>query len=205
MPLDSNGPHAVFVSDLMLDLGERLEMHYGTLGSAVYHNSDGSIPHLSECGINCSHSPYSLSLAQNNLTQGKPIIISGWNDETQQIGHTWVIDGFRLYTEIYNRTVYYKCIHREELSNYSNNSGVLSYSEMIRRYPDACGSEYILSSSTWDSGEYNYLHMNWGWDGNQDGWYTLVNSSYWHTENNERIYLGGSPIIHYNITTSNLN
>lgn len=194
------------VSYLMLDLGERLKMHYGIFGSGVIYASDGSIPRLSDCGINSSFNAFSFSRAMQSILGYKPLIVGAMSDPLGDDGHVWVIDGCKDYSIRYTSDRTYYCIHPEELISYPNNFGVLTYEEMMSLYPDASGGWYQLSHTvTYDN--QNSLHMNWGWDGNNDGWFNLLDTNDWIYSDpfgNTYNYLYNR-VIHYNITTSQLN
>lgn len=206
MPLDKNGSNTDYVSYLMLDVGDRLSMHYGTSVSFVCLASDLSIPNLSSCGISSSFGSYSFSIVENSILQRQPVIVTSWTGTLSGVGHTWVIDGCWDFYKKYTSTLAYYCIHPDELMYYQNNSGVLSYDEMMSLYPEASGGVYVLSSSIIYDNQQS-LHMNWGWDGEGDAWYNMLDSNDW-------IYtdpLGNSinflynRVIHYNISTSQLN
>ena len=192
MAVDMYDTNTDYVSYLMLDLGERLDMHYGIGSSSVYHVADLSIPQLSNCGIGYSFDTYSFSKVRNDILLLKPVFISGWGDG----GHTWVIDGCRDYSIRYSSTAAYYCIHPDDLVNYPNYSAVLSYDEMMSLYPNASGGVYILSNSVSYDNQQS-LHMNWGWNGNNDGWFNLLNNE-WQSYPYNRV-------IHYNLSTSQLN
>ena len=196
MAEDVYGLNTDYVSELMLDLGERLEMHYGTSASMVFHAADLSIPRLSNCGIGYTYDTYTFTKVKNDALALKPVIISGWNSSSGSNGHTWVIDGCKDYSIRYTSTVAYHCIHPDQLVSYPSDSKVLSYDEMMSMYPDASGGVYILSNTvTYDNQQ--SLHMNWGWGGSNDGWYNLLNNE-WQSYPYNRV-------IHYNLSTSQLN
>ena len=195
MAKKSNESNTDIVSNLMLDLGERLGMHYGTSNSFVLHASDRSIPTLSNCGINYSFGAYSFTQVENEILNGKPIIITGWTTLTNANGHTWVIDGCRDYSCKYTTTVTYICIHPDELINYHNYSGVLTYDEMMTLHPEASNGVFqVIQSERYDNQK--SLYMNWGWSGDNNGWYSLLN--------NDWTAYPYSRVIHYNISTTQL-
>ena len=205
MPLIKTGSNTDYVSYLMLDIGQRLGMHYGTTGSVVIPNSDGSIPYLSSCGISSSFSSYSFSSVKNSILLSKPVIVGAFPQSNGvHAGHVWVIDGCHDYSKRYVTTVSYKCIHPEELINYPNNSGVISYDEMIRLYPDAMGGEYVISQSiSYDNQQ--SLHMNWGGDGSGDAWYNMLDSDNWTVTSGGYTYnYIHRRVIHHNISASQL-
>ncbi len=185
------------VSYLMLDLGERLDMHYGTTNSGVTLGANFSIPNLTSCGITSSFDSFSFPIVRSDLLNEKPVIITASQNYNGSF-HTWVIDGCKDYTKKYTITATYYCIHPDELVNYPNNVGVLSYDEMLSLYPDATGGVYQVSQTTYDHQQ--SLHMNWGWDGNLNGWYNFLDP----TDMIYSLYVYNR-VIHYSINTTQLN
>ena len=206
MPLTGGGSNTDLVSSLMLDLGERLEMHYGLSGSGVVYANDGSIPHLDDCGISSYFGSYSFSNVEQSILEYKPVIVGATLNLTGEGGHVWVIDGCKDYSIKYASSQTYYRILPEELISYPNNFGVLTNDEMMSLYPDATGELYLLSHSvTYDNQE--SLHMNWGYDGTGDCWLNMLDSNDWiysGSSGNSLIFLYNR-VLHYNITTSQLN
>ena len=185
------------VSYLMLDLGERLEMHYGTNDSGVVLAGDYSIPNLTSCGISSSFDSFSFPTVRSDLLNEKPVIITASQDYNADF-HTWVIDGCKDYSIMITTTATYYCVHPDELINYPNNDGVLSYEEMLTQHPDANGHVYQVSQTTYDHQQ--SLYMNWGWDGYLNGWYNFLDPA--DPIYSQYVY---HRVIHYNINTTQLN
>jgi hypothetical protein len=206
MPNDYYGSNTDYVSYLMLDIGERLSMHYWTDGSTVYSNTDLSIPNLSSCGINSSFGAYSYLNVDNSIQQRKPVIVSARLGQTGNDGHTWVIDGCRNCCIQYTTTANYYCIHPDEIIYYPNYSGLLSYDEMMTLYPEASGRLYQVIYSVRNKFEES-LHMNWGWDGDGDSWYNMLDSATWTYNGSSGVMYSFlyDRVINYNISTTQLN
>lgn len=204
MPLTKTGSNTDYVSSLMLDLGERLKMHYGTIVSNVFGASNGSIPRLNNCGIYYSFSPYSFSNVKNSIINNKPVIVGAFLAPNYG-GHIWVIDGCKDYSIKYTSSLVYYCIHPDQVMFYPNAAGVLSYDEMMSLYPDASGGRYQLSySETYDNQQ--SMHMNWGFDGEGDAWYNMLDSNNWIcTNNGSSVNFLYDRVIHYNTSVTQLN
>lgn len=206
MPLNKYGNNTDYVSNLMLDLGERLNIHYYTYGSGGFYNLGGTIPNLSLCGITCYTSPYSFNNVKFDIIDNKPLMIGAGTNTYDLGGHIWVIDGCREYTLKYTTIGTYYCIHPNNLNNYPINSGVLTYDEMMALYPDANGGSYQVSETYYFDNQKS-IHMNWGYDGTCDGWYNMLDTNDWiYTNSNgaSSNYLYNR-ILYSNISTTQLN
>lgn len=199
MPLDNNSPYPDYVSDLMLDIGNRLNMHYSHNGSRVNLASDYSIPNLSFCGISSSFSPYSFSNVETSLFNRKPVIVTAFQSSLSSVGHTWVIDGYLNYTLRASSVNTYYCIHPEELCNYQNVSDIYTDDEMLELFPDAYSGMQDITVTGYSPVQ--GWHMNWGYDGTNDDYYGFLDSSNWNYGN---ISFNYYRTIHYNISTSDL-
>ena len=87
----------------------------------------------------------------NNLDRKLPMYMSGYRNPSG--GHAWVIDG-------YNKQCY-------RIDLYVTNP---NYDPNVFYNPQP---QYIYESSEY-SNEIS-LHINWGWNGNCDGWFNLGN------------------------------
>ncbi|MDR0892099.1 MAG: C10 family peptidase [Mediterranea sp.] len=133
-------------SNLLEILGRHFKVHYACGDTEFY---TGNIPLL----INYLDTlGYSLTLSSNynylnvkaSLNNGCPVFIGGENDldEPFHYGHAWVIDGYqRLQKAIYTRV---------EVWN---------------------GGHKIFDQTTTTYTYGNYLHHNWGWYGDSNGYY----------------------------------
>ncbi len=202
MPHDKYGNNTDYVSYLMLDIGERVNMHYGLTHSSVYHASDFSIPNISSCGISSQFGSYSFTGVRNSIFQLRPVIICA--SAVPGGGHVWVIDGCKDYNISYYTIKSYYCIHPDELINYPNRSGILSYDEMLNLYPEVSGGYHQVVSVLNDHQQ--SIHMNWGFDGNDDSWYSMLDSDNWIYTNPTGISYDFryNRVMYHNITTFQL-
>lgn len=196
-PVGMTGYHQ-YVSDLMLDLGERLQVHYGVSASYVNHNLDGSIPNLSLCGLSSSHDAYSFSTVEADLTNGNPVIISAWT-QNNSAGHTWVIDGCDDYVLKNTTTETFTYVAVEDLED-DPLSICYTNSQMLLMYPNAFNGMQIVTI-TYEPVQ--RLRMNWGYDGQgDDAYYGILDTSDWVYGNVNYNY---SRLIHYNLSASQIN
>lgn len=131
------------------------------------------------------------------------MIISAYATSTLGNGHIWVIDGCLDYSYRHITTETYYCVHPDMVSLYSNVVAIYTYDEMMNINPDAYNG---MQSVTSTNHTLKSLHMNWGYDGDSDGYYSLLSSDDWICQN------GNVPLnylydrhMHYNISTSQLN
>ena len=201
MPLVPLGSNTSYVSDLMLDIGERVNMHYGTSNSSVYLNPNYSIPNLSQCGISSSFGSYNFSTVENNLNNDKPVIVTASDNQYIFDGHTWVIDGCEDYVLRTVETITYRYVAVEDILNYNNVVASYSNDDMLYMYPNAYDGMQEVNINYRDIKQ---LRMNWGYNGiGNTGYYEVLDSSDWiNPYNNNFKY---SKVIHYNISTSALN
>jgi uncharacterized lipoprotein NlpE involved in copper resistance len=130
-------------SQLMVDIGDAVDMDYDCNGSGAYMNDVPSA--FTEFGYsNANYSEFRHLTVKDQLNWEKPVILGGFSEEdcflwwcSYEDGHAWVTDGYKQST----------------------------YCET--------GTSYL------------YLHMNWGWSGNEDGWYAYNN---WNPGDNSYNY-----------------
>ena len=198
MPLSSSGSHTDYVSYLMLDIGERISVHYDPYFSYVVAGSNYTIPNLSGCGIVSSYSSYSFGTVESDLLNQKPVIVSATTSSGG--GHIWVIDGCKDYSKHYYTITTYYCIHPDEIINYSNIAARYTYDEMMSLFPNAYNgmTEVHVTDDIHQS-----LHMNWGYDGSSDGYYNMINTNDWYCSFNSSNFLYNRNI-NYSISTTQM-
>ena len=202
MPLVPLGSNSSYVSDLMLDIGERVNMHYGINESFVYPNSDWSLPNITSCGISNSFGSYSFANVKNNLINAKPVIVVAWLTPYHEGGHAWVIDGCEDYVLRDIETITYRYVATEDILNYDNWVATYSNEDMLYMYPNAYNGMQVVNTYYTDIKQ---LRMNWGHDGiGNSGYYGVLDSSDWVDPYNS-LNFKYSRVIHYNISTSSLN
>ena len=204
MPDTKLGSHTSYVSQLMLDIGNRINMFYSENDSFVTGDSlQYSIPNLSQCGISSRFAPFNFSLAASNIEMGWPVIVSAFTSPTlPREGHVWIIDGCKDYSRTYTTTETFYCIHPDTMSGYSNIVSVYSYDEMMSIYPEAYSGMQTVSSVEYTM---RNLHMNWGWDGDGNGNYDMLIDDDWiYSQGTSSVNLLYSRSMHYHIQTSQL-
>ena len=192
MPLTNDGiGNFSYVSDLMMDVGVRLDVTYsvsGTGGSILTGND------IAPCGMSGTGYYYDYTTVKNNLNNQKPVLIRASYGNT---GHEWVIDGCLDKTINSNSTtVFYEY---QEGVLYPTGSVYLSESEMLAINPSPYDGYSIVNNT---SVQTQYLLMNWGWNGNHDDDEFCINPSVgtldWRGYN-------VVPCIIYNISTGQMN
>jgi len=201
MPLVPLGSNTSYVSDLMLDIGERVDMHYGLYASSVNPGVNWDIPNITSCGISNSFGTYSFTNVKNDLVNAKPVIIGAWLTQYHQGGHVWVIDGCEDYVLRTVETITYRYVAVEDILNYNNVVASYSNDDMLYMYPNAYDGMQEVNINYRDIKQ---LRMNWGYDGiGNTGYYEVLDSSDWIDPYNNNFKY--SRVIHYNISTSALN
>ena len=201
MPLLAAFEHYQYVSDLMLDIGERLPVYYGIDESIAFHDSSYSIINISQCGISSSHDSYSFSTVEADLVSGKPVIVSAWIlPYTSSLGHTWVIDGCDDYIQKNITTETYNYVSIDDLENYPESIICYSNEQMLSMYPYAIDGMQVVNTTYVPV---QRLLMNWGYDGQgDDAYYGILDTSSWDYNN---VSFNYHRHIHYNISTSQIN
>ena len=114
---------------LFRQLGHLLGMTYGEESNAPFGNI---FDVLTGFGYTCNlQDDYNWDIVRGELDSARLVAMSGVkvNEDNEETGHVWVIDGYKTRTKITNIS----------------------------------GKDFKT--------EYNYLHINWGWSGNYNGYY----------------------------------
>lgn len=182
-----------YVSDLMLDIGERMNAEYsmGGTGADLFYSW-----HLNPCGINCQAGYYDYSIVKSNLLNSKPIIIIA-SSNSVGASHAWVIDG--CYDRTLTTTVTSHYYYYHPGYSYPPYVTYLTESEVLAQYPNAYDGFSVVESST--EAKTQYLLMNFGWSGEYNyGHYSILNNN-----TDWALGLNQNKRIFYNITTGQLN
>ena len=168
MPLDSNGNNISYVTDLMLDVGNRLVTKYSASGSSASVTSDK----ISYYNLSLSSSIYKESIVRANLNSNLPVIIVA-SDRDNTYAHAWIIDGIRKRRSIYT----YSC-HVEYSENWQGEPEYYDTFDAVRnRYH--INDEYDVWEENTSTTTEHYL-MNWGYDGRYDeDIYTMYGPGTW--------------------------
>lgn len=167
---------ADYVSDLMVDVGNRVAMRYEADGSGSSSDILHAQASLYYYGLYGSFGSFDIAPVNTNLKQQRPFYMTGY-DTAQDNGHAWVVDGLKIYRQVTMTTYMW----------------IMGY--MQGEYPDAEPATY---EEAWAAAlaegaerpedgmithEYSYgspykmgYHMNWGLDGILDGFFYNISS-----------------------------
>lgn len=162
-----------YVAELMMDIGNQVDMKYSGTRSGAYPLSGG----LPEFNIAYTRSSYSSNIIESQINQGLPVMIVAWQSEENQQrsgGHTWLIDGLVKYQRTYVYDIYFTYTDdwTEEDEYYD------SFAYICDNYPidspnDVIEYRHVPSYLT-------YLRMNWGYEGSYDnGVFSAASISNW--------------------------
>lgn len=170
-----------YVGDLMMDVGNRVGMIYDGKGSSA-NISPLAMVYLDLC---YSSSSYDYMTVQNNLQNGIPVNVSAYRidpDSGNRKGHSWLIDGIASVSYHYViETVF------EYSENWMHKNYYDSLEQLKARYGINTGDEVIIEDGGIQT--YNYLLMNWGYDGYyDDGFYSTYPSVGWVVDDRNYIY-----------------
>jgi len=187
MPADSNSLAIKigFAGDLMLDIGNRFGMKYSGSGSGAKMSSSAMYNYYD---INYSESSYNSSTVQLNLSDGLPVIVTAYSQKsgiifpTYSRGHAWLIDG------LHQTTRRYEFIKRFEYSEnwYQYDECYDTFEEIQNVYGVSSPTDYYRFYIT---NNYNYLLMNWGYDGDYDNaYYSTLSDAAWNANSGNHLY-----------------
>lgn len=202
MPLDSisaasNMSGASFVSDLMVDIGNRLAAVYSDGATRVFPMPNSLQMDLSSCNFSYGWTQYNSAFKTNivflNIENAKPVLVTA--QDSLQNGHAWIIDGgYQKRTVIHNYYSYQKVPYDTMIEYYSHIPSFveffISLQDLQHFYPNA---PLVLDYS--DTYLERYFLMNWGLDGYMDdGHYSCSISDNWDVfSDSKSIYYNISP------------
>lgn len=206
MPLNytagiSNTIGAGYVSELMIDIGNRL--------LAIYKDNETTIPtypfssyvDLSKCNIEYDWGLYNYSIRDSiflNLSDCRPVIVTATSAAND---HAWVIDGYyHKETTVRNTYTYHYISYSDFQNGIIPSLGVLvdwfiSLQELRRFYPNAPkGFDKVTETH-----HNRYFRMNWGCNGNlDDGVYSCNALESWGAFSmNRAVYYNLMPSINF--------
>lgn len=165
------------VRDLMIDIGNRLEMRYSSTGAWA----NASIDVFHQYGINLNSHSYSYDFVKETLDCCLPVVVfASVSESALSSGHAWVIDGYKDKREIIDSQSKWVCMPPDSIQYYSNADleHIYTEAEKQRICPDIVENEIIHSYSSRST---QYLKMNWGYNGKGDEgtYFTLLPSINW--------------------------
>ena len=202
MPLDSlsaiaNLSGAGYVSDLMIDIGNRLNAHYSDNMTSVYFLPNTIETDFSRCNIDYQFSLYNSAIRDtvfSNLLNSRPVMVQAAPPWTNS-GHLWVIDGcYHKETTVRNTYSYHYISYEDFRLGHIPSLGVLedwfiSLQDLRRFYPNAPRRfDQIITTD-----HERFFRMNWGYNGRyDDGYYACGINDNWESNvtysNNKAVY-----------------
>ena len=157
-----------YVGELMMDIGERVDMDYSyALGS--YTSDSLACTSLQYYGLMGDLRTFSDSLAMSEVMSGKALYASGSGAKGR---HAFVLDGHKLFRTYTATTVTW-------LFGYQPGIGEGATQAEAKEFANEHGYEKpedgMCETTNSDYSFVRYYHINWGWDGTNDGYYTTFN------------------------------
>lgn len=164
----SNERKSSFVSDLMVDVGNRVQMQYYADGSGSGATFQAAYNALSDYDLQATTGSFQENAVVNSLQDDRPLFICG--TDPSRIGHAWVLDGFIHYTyTTVNNYIWW-------IGYDGTSGGEGKTQEEAIEAAEAAGydkpEDSMITTEIVTNGFFKGYHMNWGWDGNHDGYYT---------------------------------
>lgn len=147
-------PFRTQIADLMYIVGKATKTEYtwtsGTTGTVKL------MAGLDELNYTYQRSAYSFSSVRNSLIDDTPVYMEGEYTDTNKVQHA----------------------HSFILSGYKSN--IIEYTDRVYKYiggengnPNELNStDWVLFSEDISTTEFNSVYINWGYDGDDDGYYT---------------------------------
>lgn len=159
MPLEKTGTNTNYVADLMIDVGDRVNMEYYPAGSGANTRMYAELA-LFSYGVLCDTASYSYYPVLTSLRNGMPVMVRA--DHEDGGGHVWVIDGIREFNDVYAYEDIWHLI-------YAIDPGLdilefYSPEQMAVIDPDMYDGK--TESGTYTSHSNSFILMNWGYDDN---------------------------------------
>lgn len=161
MALDKYDTHADYVADLMIDVGDRVNMDY----TSYANYGSGGIPSTSaffNYGIQCnSHTFDSYGAYQTRvmLHRGQPVMMMATQSADGQGGHAWVIDGYRENVYVYETEYIWHLVYTDDPG-----LDVIFYSEEEMAQIDPNMYDGKTETTFVRAFNNDYYRMNWGFD-----------------------------------------
>lgn len=174
MATDSTTGNVEYVQNLMLDVGNRLNMKYSGYGSFANPSTSA----MSYYNLTYSQSAYNFQNVLNDLQNSKPVLVSAryYQPSTGTYpGHTWLIDGLVVKISHYTMVK-----HFEYTENWMYETEYYDSFDDLRRIYNI-NSEYDIIELDGGTTTTNYLLMNWGYDGyGDDDYFSSYPSDAWN-------------------------
>lgn len=141
------------IASFFKEIGTSVHMSYGADGSSAT-NQNAYNAFINNYSYGAQLVNHTDNKVNENLEKGLPVYMAG---DDGKVGHAWVCDGVQIYQ------------YGEEVSAIM--LFVANPSRSLHNEP----YYYVGRINTYTS---DYYHMNWGWNGSNDGWFANSNISY---------------------------
>ena len=166
---NTNSTQIGYSGDLMIDVGNRVGMYYSSSGSYAVPSTD---VFQSYYGLSCSVGGYDFNTVKNNLSAGKPVLITAFPE--YGAGHCWIIDGYHE-----NRIHYVQVGYLHYTEDWEDADYVYTDAEVDELFGDPEDGQMVEIHTYNVTGR--YLLMNQGYDGLYDnGYYAIAESANWN-------------------------
>lgn len=160
-----------YVGDLMLDVGNRVEMEYSGGGSYASIPPGG----MDYYSISYEKSDFDYQIVKADIINSKPVKVTAYRNSSNGLaGHAWVIDG------IAQRTRHFVTEKRFEYTdNWMHESEYYeSFDDLRYRYN--INDEFDVVIEEGGTSVTDFLLMNWGYDGAyNDDYFSTYPSTAW--------------------------
>ncbi len=157
-----------YVAELMFDIAEHADMMFFPYMSATVMVSPSIFTNYN---VICDESDYDFDLVRQSLDNGIPVELSCL--QADNIGHSWVIDGYNFDERRSDRAYQWRLIPPDSLYYYDNIDYDYVFTENQKQLYHPELEEYQIEHN-YSYYRDNYLLMNWGWDGDgDDGHYSI--------------------------------
>lgn len=153
-----------YVGDLMLDIGYNACMTYS--GSESYTSATSALNALQYYDLAGTLNTYSFSTVKQEILNNRPVFMFGYKYPNYTSGHAWVGDGYNEIGTITHR-IY---IWHEAYSGYYGEVFTSAQAQSTLEEGVILG-EGVGYCEDINNPISDYIHMNWGYDGSDNGWY----------------------------------
>lgn len=156
------------VSTLLKTVGSGVDVSYSPDGSGA--NFKDAVSYLRSVGINCTLiDNIDTNTVQSSLNNSKPVMLAGHRNNPFPFvytdGHAWIVDGHFSFN-YYAVTRYYELYMPDLYPNHVSDSD----------WQNCLNTDPLWTDAAWRNT--TYYHVNWGWGGTSNGYYTDVDYAY---------------------------
>lgn len=137
------------IATLFKELGTLVNITYNCGGSNASFTDANAAFNTNTLGYNTDGIiSYSRTETRKDLRNNRPVFVGG-HKENDETGHVWVVDGYKDQ----------QCVWTEMAYWYRYEGG------------DTPHELFLIDTLRAELSTRNYVHCNWGWDGDNNGWF----------------------------------